>query len=53
MKFKSEEFEIGRRHLARMMGENPDNFTQQDIDVFKFKNILFFNINKNNNKINE
>ncbi len=33
MKFKAEEYEIGRRHLARMMGENPESFSQQDVDV--------------------
>lgn len=33
MKSKTEEFEIGKRHLARIMGENPDMFTQDDIDV--------------------
>jgi hypothetical protein len=33
MKQQSQEFEIGRRHLANMMGEDPETFTQQDIDV--------------------
>ncbi|MEQ2158407.1 hypothetical protein GOODEAATRI_012005 [Goodea atripinnis] len=28
-----EEFEIGKRHLANMMGEDPENFNQEDIDV--------------------
>lgn len=28
-----EEYEIGKRHLANMMGEDPENFTQEDIDV--------------------
>ncbi|XP_026115378.1 28S ribosomal protein S9, mitochondrial-like [Carassius auratus] len=27
-----EEFEIGKRHLANMMGEDPETFTQEDID---------------------
>ncbi|XP_054915100.1 POU domain, class 3, transcription factor 3-B-like isoform X2 [Poeciliopsis prolifica] len=27
-----EEFELGKRHLANMMGEDPENFTQEDID---------------------
>uniref|UniRef100_A0A8C2FY51 Small ribosomal subunit protein uS9m n=1 Tax=Cyprinus carpio TaxID=7962 RepID=A0A8C2FY51_CYPCA len=27
-----EEFEVGKRHLANMMGEDPDTFTQEDID---------------------
>uniref|UniRef100_A0A672HX75 Small ribosomal subunit protein uS9m n=1 Tax=Salarias fasciatus TaxID=181472 RepID=A0A672HX75_SALFA len=29
---QAEEFDIGKRHLANMMGEDPDNFTQDDID---------------------
>lgn len=34
MKSQQQEFEIGKRHLANMMGENPDTFTnQEDIDV--------------------
>lgn len=28
-----EEYEIGKRHLANMMGEDSENFTQEDIDV--------------------
>lgn len=28
-----EEFNIGKRHLANMMGEDPETFTQEDIDV--------------------
>ncbi|CAF0710744.1 unnamed protein product [Brachionus calyciflorus] len=32
MKFKTEEFEIGKRHLAKMMGENAETFTQDDIN---------------------
>lgn len=27
------EYEIGRRHLANIMGEDPETFTQEDIDV--------------------
>ncbi|XP_070786861.1 small ribosomal subunit protein uS9m [Enoplosus armatus] len=27
-----EEFNIGKRHLANIMGEDPENFTQEDID---------------------
>ncbi|XP_031348367.1 28S ribosomal protein S9, mitochondrial-like [Photinus pyralis] len=26
------EFQLGKRHLANMMGENPDTFTQEDIN---------------------
>lgn len=43
MSFKSDEYEIGRRHLANIMGKDPESFTQKDIDVsyfnahFKFK----------------
>ncbi|XP_074662574.1 small ribosomal subunit protein uS9m-like [Tubulanus polymorphus] len=32
MKEKIQEFEIGKRHLANIMGEDPENFTQDDID---------------------
>ena len=27
------EYEIGKRHLANIMGEDPDTFRQEDIDV--------------------
>lgn len=30
-----EEFNIGKRHLANMMNEDPESFTQEDIDVRK------------------
>lgn len=30
-----EDFNIGKRHLANIMGEDPENFTQEDIDVSK------------------
>ncbi len=33
MQVKTEEFQIGKRHLARMMGENPETFSQEKIDV--------------------
>ncbi|KAJ3663114.1 hypothetical protein Zmor_007423 [Zophobas morio] len=32
MKQQNVEFQIGKRHLANMMGENPDTFSQEDID---------------------
>jgi len=32
MKTELEEYENGRRHLANMMGEDPETFTQEDID---------------------
>lgn len=34
------EYQIGKRHLANMMGEDPETFTQEDVDVsllFKLK----------------
>ncbi len=34
-----EEFDIGKRHLANMMGEDPENFTQEDIDVSESANM--------------
>lgn len=30
---KTYEYQIGKRHLANMMGEDPETFTQEDIDV--------------------
>lgn len=33
MKTQKYEFQIGKRHLANMMGEDPETFTQDDIDV--------------------
>ncbi|XP_007108429.1 small ribosomal subunit protein uS9m [Physeter macrocephalus] len=32
IKKQMEEFNIGKRHLANMMGEDPETFTQEDID---------------------
>lgn len=32
MKQQQHEFEIGKRHLANMMGEDPENFSQTQID---------------------
>lgn len=32
------EYDIGMRHLANMMGEDPDNFSQKDADV----NCIYF-----------
>ncbi|XP_062383757.1 28S ribosomal protein S9, mitochondrial [Sardina pilchardus] len=32
IKKQVEEFNIGKRHLANMMGEDPESFTQEDID---------------------
>lgn len=33
MRIQSEEYKIGKRHLANMMGEDPETFTQDDVDV--------------------
>lgn len=33
MKTQNLEFQIGKRHLANMMGADPETFTQDDIDV--------------------
>lgn len=33
IKKQIEEFNIGKRHLANMMGEDPETFTEEDIDV--------------------
>lgn len=38
-----EEFEVGKRHLANMMGEDPETFTQEDIDV-SYLTALFYSI---------
>lgn len=35
MKEQEEDFKFGRRHLANIMGKNPETFTQQDINVRK------------------
>ncbi|XP_030057314.1 small ribosomal subunit protein uS9m isoform X2 [Microcaecilia unicolor] len=32
IKKQIEEFNVGKRHLANMMGEDPETFTQEDID---------------------
>jgi small subunit ribosomal protein S9 len=33
MQIQSHGFRIGKRHLANMMGEDPETFSQNDIDV--------------------
>lgn len=35
MRVQQEEFALGRRHLANMMGKDPETFTQEDINVRK------------------
>ncbi|XP_062852885.1 28S ribosomal protein S9, mitochondrial [Trichomycterus rosablanca] len=44
IKKQIEEFNIGKRHLANMMGEDPETFTQEDIDrciLYLFPSGLF------------
>ncbi|KAM4867086.1 small ribosomal subunit protein uS9m [Thomomys bottae] len=44
IKKQIEEFNIGKRHLANMMGEDPETFTQEDIDkaiIYLFPSGLF------------
>lgn len=36
MKKEIVEYEIGKRHLANMMGKDPEYFTQVDINVCKY-----------------
>jgi hypothetical protein len=31
------QYNVGKRHLANMMGEDPDTFTQEDVDVSTLK----------------
>lgn len=33
MEQQTHEYNIGKRHLANMMGADPETFTQTDIDV--------------------
>jgi hypothetical protein len=33
MKEQLHQYNVGKRHLANMMGEDPDMFTQEDVDV--------------------
>ena len=33
MKFQVQEYEIGKRHLAKMMGEQSEDFSQEFVDV--------------------
>lgn len=35
MKKLNDEYKIGKRHLANMMGEDPETFTQDDVDVIE------------------
>ena len=33
MQSEMDDYEIGKRHLANIMGADPDNFSQEEIDV--------------------
>lgn len=33
MRIQEDEYRIGKRHLANMMGEDPETFTQDDVNV--------------------
>jgi hypothetical protein len=33
------QYNVGKRHLANMMGEDPDTFTQEDVDVSVLKRV--------------
>jgi hypothetical protein len=33
MKEQLHQYNVGKRHLANMMGEDPNMFTQEDVDV--------------------
>ena len=33
MKSEIEQYDLGKRHLANIMGKDPDLFEQEDIDV--------------------
>ena len=49
---QNKEYELGKRHLANIMGYDPENITQEQIDVSKFAtgrasmkaNTLLFNL---------
>lgn len=42
MQQQNTEYQIGKRHLANMMGEDPETFTQDDIDVRIDDELLMF-----------
>lgn len=41
IKLQLHNFNVGKRHLANMMGRDPDFFTQEDIDVISSCPIFF------------
>lgn len=48
MKKEIVEYEIGKRHLANMMGKDPECFTQADINVCKYIKKSLYLINQFN-----
>lgn len=44
MEQQTHEYNVGKRHLANMMGVDPETFSQKDIDV----SLLFYLIKKIN-----
>lgn len=53
MKKEILEYEIGKRHLANMMGEDSETFTQEDIDVREYIEIILkISLVKNTLKLN-
>ena len=45
MKTQTVEYQIGKRHLANMMGEDAETFTQKDVDVISNKQSSLIDIN--------
>lgn len=55
MQTQNLEYQIGKRHLANMMGEDPEMFTQEDVDVssiisinYTFSSYIFFKFSEIN-----
>jgi len=38
---QTHEYNVGKRHLANMMGVDPETFTQKDIDVSLFYYFIY------------
>lgn len=41
MEQQTHEYNVGKRHLANMMGADPETFTQTDIDVSILINLIY------------
>ena len=46
------EYEIGKRHLANIMGEDPDTFRQDDINVCIQHEMFMFSVFKLSQSVN-